>query len=393
MIFFSLAFFLFCESKVFLNEDFSGDWESRWVQSEVKEDSFYGVFQRTAGKWYGDIELDAGIMTSEPYKHYVISRSMDNDEEFDSKDQVLVIQYALKNTQEEFGCGGAYLKFGGFDSLEGDFQYFDSSTEYSIMFGVDICHHYGSLKDKIQFILNYNGENLEWRHDKVQPPKDRLTHIYTAIIYPKNTYEVLVDGVVVARGKLDEDWDFLEDELIYDPTSRIPDDWEEPEFIPDRKAKRPADWNEEENGVWEAPLARNPEFDNKRFEQHRREMEEERRRMMREFEEEEMRRRRREEEDEKADIHRFMKRYRGSWRPRMFPNPNYRYDPEMHRRKIQWVGIEIMQENPGSIFNHIFVGNDLSEAKIVRDEIMKRFDKEKEMYEAFLEDKRIGEDL
>jgi calreticulin len=46
---------------VYLKEDFSGDWEKRWVVSDWKKDEgTAGTWSVTAGEFYGDAEADKG---------------------------------------------------------------------------------------------------------------------------------------------------------------------------------------------------------------------------------------------------------------------------------------------------------------------------------------------
>lgn len=93
---------------------------------------------------------------------------------------------------------------------------------------------------------------------------DELTHSYTLILNPDNTYEVQIDGEKVESGDLESDWDLLppkkikdpdakkpedwdDKEYIEDPEDTKPEDWEKPEHIPDPEAKKQADWDDEVN--------------------------------------------------------------------------------------------------------------------------------------------------
>lgn len=73
-------------------------------------------------------------------------------------------------------CSGSQMKdFGG-------------DTPYSIMFGPDICG-YGTRR--VHVIFTWDGTNYLIK--KTIPCKtDRLSHIYTLIVRPNNTYEVRV---------------------------------------------------------------------------------------------------------------------------------------------------------------------------------------------------------
>lgn len=53
------------------------------------------------------------------------------------------------------------------------------------MFGPDVC---GSTK-RVHFILNYKGENHLIKRE-VRPETDIYTHLYTAVLFPNQTYEV-----------------------------------------------------------------------------------------------------------------------------------------------------------------------------------------------------------
>ena len=62
---------------------------------------------------------------------------------------------------------------------------------------------------------------------------DELTHLYTLILNPDNTYEVQIDGEKVESGELEADWDFLPPKKIKDPDAKKPEDWDEREYIDD----------------------------------------------------------------------------------------------------------------------------------------------------------------
>jgi hypothetical protein len=53
------------------------------------------------------------------------------------------------------------------------------------MFGPDVC---GSTK-RVHFIVNYKGQNHLIKRE-VRPETDIYTHLYTAVIFPNQTYEV-----------------------------------------------------------------------------------------------------------------------------------------------------------------------------------------------------------
>ncbi|NP_001316609.1 calmegin isoform X4 [Mus musculus] len=127
---------------------------------------------------------------------------------------------------------------------------------------------------------------------------DRKTHLYTLVMNPDDTFEVLIDQKVVNQGTLlddvvppinppreiddpsdkkpeewddrakipdptavrPEDWDENEPAQIEDSSAVKPDGWldDEPKFIPNPKAEKPEDWSDDMDGEWEAPHIPNP---------------------------------------------------------------------------------------------------------------------------------------
>merc|ERR1719421_1474916 len=226
----AIAAFALASAEVYFEEDFSGDWESRWVQSKAKEG--LGAMKVSAGKFYGDEEAGKGLQTSQDAKFYAISTKM---KEFTNKGKTLVVQFSVKHEQD-IDCGGAYLKLGSFDQAK-----FEGSSEYNIMFGPDIC---GSATKKTHVIFNYKGKNLD-KKKEVRAESDTLSHLYTLIVKPDNTYEVQIDMNKVDSGSLDEGWDFLEPKQIRDPEEKKPADWVDEAEIDDPEEKKPADWVDE----------------------------------------------------------------------------------------------------------------------------------------------------
>jgi len=69
---------------------------------------------------------------------------------------------------------------------------------------------------------------------------DELTHLYTLILNPDNTYEVRIDNEKVESGKLEEDWDFTVPKRIPDPEAKKPADWVDEAKIDDPSDSKPA---------------------------------------------------------------------------------------------------------------------------------------------------------
>jgi len=251
---------------VHFQEEFTDGWQSRWVESTNKG-SEAGKFKWSAGKFYSDPEQDKGIQTSEDARFYGLSAKFDKP--FSNEGKPLVIQFTVKHEQE-IDCGGGYVKVFGSDLDQKDMH---GDTPYKIMFGPDIC---GYSTKKVHVIFNYKGKNLLTKKE-IRCKDDTLSHLYTLIVRPDNTYEVKIDNKKEESGTLEEDWDFLapkkikdpeakkpedwdERENIDDPEDKKPEDWEKPEHIPDPEAKKPEDWDDEMDGEWEPPQIDNPEY-------------------------------------------------------------------------------------------------------------------------------------
>jgi calreticulin len=44
---------------------------------------------------------------------------------------------------------------------------------------------------------------------------DELSHLYTFILNPDNTYEIQIDGEKAESGSLETDWDLLPAKVVY----------------------------------------------------------------------------------------------------------------------------------------------------------------------------------
>ena len=91
---------------VYFQEEFlDGErWRNRWVQST--NDSQFGHFRVSSGKFYGHKEKDKGLQTTQNSRFYAISASF---KPFSNKGKTLVIQYTVKHEQK-MDCGGGYIK-------------------------------------------------------------------------------------------------------------------------------------------------------------------------------------------------------------------------------------------------------------------------------------------
>lgn len=320
-----------------------------------------GTWKHTAGEWYAD-EADKGIQTSEDARFYGISAKLDKT--FTSGDKPLVIQYSVKHEQQ-LDCGGAYIKLlpGGnkFDSAG-----FGGETDYAVMFGPDIC---GTSNKKTHVILHYDKkeDNLLINRE-VSTETDDLTHLYTLIINPDNTFQVLIDNKSVRKGSLDEEFDFLPEKEIKDPAESKPEDWVDeakivdpddkkpegwddiPAEIADPDATKPEDWDDEDDGEWEAPMIDNPDYKG-----------EWKPKMI-----------------DNPD-------YKGPWVHPIIPNPDYAFDENMYKvcsSGCTHVGFELWQVKTGTLFDDIIVTDSVEEAEAFAQEtFFKKKDDEKKMYD------------
>ncbi|KAG2496156.1 hypothetical protein HYH03_005758 [Edaphochlamys debaryana] len=346
-------------AEVYLKETFTDSWADRWHKSKWKQsDGQAGEFKLTAGKWYGDAEADKGIQTGPDSKFF--STYAELEKTFDNTGKDTVLQFSVKHEQD-IDCGGGYIKLVPASSAK-DMDNFGGDTPYSIMFGPDIC---GYATKKVHVILTYKGKNHLIKKD-LKAESDQLTHVYTLVIKPDNTYQVYIDLKEIASGSLFEDWDMLPPKQIKDPKAKKPEDWDEreeiadpaekkpdgwddiPATIPDKDAKKPEDWDDEEDGTWEAPMIPNPE-------------------------------------------------YKGEWKPKMIKNPaykgiwvapdidnpEYKHDDTLYNFKdLKYAGFELWQVKSGSIFDNIMVTDDFETAKAFAEETWGKFkDAEKAMME------------
>ncbi|XP_006144693.1 calmegin [Tupaia chinensis] len=291
--------------EVYFTETFDSGRLAGWVLSKAKKDDTDAAISIYDGRW--EIEKlkenrvpgDRGLVLKSRAKHHAISAVLAKP--FVFADKPLVVQYEV-NFQDGIDCGGAYIKLLA-DTDDLTLENFYDKTSYTIMFGPDKCGE----DYKLHFIFRHKHPKtgvFEEKHAK--PPDvdlkkfftDRKTHLYTLVMNPDDTFEVLIDQIVVNKGSLledvvppinppkeiedpndskpeewderpkipdpsavkPEDWDENEPAQIEDLSATKPDGWldDEPRFIPNPKAEKPDDWNEDMDGEWEAPHIPNP---------------------------------------------------------------------------------------------------------------------------------------
>lgn len=356
-------------AEVLYSEDFSDGWETRFTQSEFKHDYATGSWKHSAGKYHGDAK-NKGIQTAgDDHRFYAIAAPIGKN--INNKGKTFVLQYSLKHEQI-VDCGGGYIKV--LPSHNFDIKQFGGKTDYSIMFGPDIC---GSSTRRVHVIFTYKGVNHLIKRE-IRPETDQLTHVYTLILRPDNTYSVKIDDKEVQKGTLHDDWDMLKPKTIKDPSAKKPDDWDEnekiddpsdvkpegwddiPKEISDPKATKPEDWNTEDDGEWSAPMISNPEYKG----------------------------------EWKA------KRipnpaYKGIWVAPDIPNPDFVDDPELYNvvQDGAYVGIEIQQGKSGSVFDNIMIADSEEDASAEFAKIKPLMDAEKKAKdEADAEERKKAEE-
>jgi len=189
-------------------------------------------------------------------------------------------------------------------------------------------------------IFNYKGENHLIKQE-IPCKSDEFSHLYTLIVKPDQTYQVLIDNQEVKKGTF-SDWDFLPPKEINDPSVSKPKDWVEqkeiddpsavkpegwdgiPKQVSDPNAVKPEDWDAELDGDWEAPLIDNPEYKG---------------------------------EWKAPKIPN--PEYKGEWVHPKIPNPEYVDDTEIYAYESnKYVGIEVWQVKSGTIFDNILITDD-----------------------------------
>jgi len=338
-------------AKIYLHENFDSD--SAWVASEHKSD--YGKLKLSSGDFFGDKQINQGYKTSEDAHFYASSRPVPA---VSNEGKDFVVSLSVKHEQG-LDCGGGYIKL----FADTDAKKFHGDTPYHLMFGPDQCGH----TKKVHIIFGYKGENLLWKKEP-RYPDDKLTHVYTVVVHPDNTYEFYLDQEKKESGKLEEDWTFLKPKLINDPNDKKPSDWvddaqmddptdkkpedwdKEPKEVADPNAQKPDDWDNEEDGEWEAPMIPNPKY-----------------------------------KGEWSPKRIPNPAYKGVWTPKQIPNPEYQPDDKLYliQKPITHVGIDVWQVKSGSIFDDIIIGDDLAEVNAIIDKTWKATkDAEKAAFDA-----------
>uniref|UniRef100_A0A1D1YEX8 Calnexin n=1 Tax=Anthurium amnicola TaxID=1678845 RepID=A0A1D1YEX8_9ARAE len=380
-------------------EQFTSEWTKRWSPSEAtKETKDGGETFSYVGKWkveeptvYPAILGDMGLIVDSRAAHHAISAPLDNS--LDNTNKTLVVQYEVK-LQNGLECGGAYMKLLTESDKGIHAEEFSDKTPYTIMFGPDKC----GGTNKVHFIFRHKNpitDKYEEKHMNSAPSAkiSKLSSLYTLIVRPDNSFEILINNESTKTGNLLKDFapavnplkeiddpkdkkpdNWVDNPKIPDPSAKKPNDWDEdapfeipdddakkpedwlddePATIPDPEAKKPEDWDDEEDGDWIAPsipnpkcetasgcgewkrpMKNNPNYKGKWYPP---------------------------EIDNPA--------YKGPWAPRKIPNPDYFEDLHPSNfEKIAAVGFELWTMQNDILFDNIYIGHSEEDAKKLAEE-------------------------
>merc|ERR1711992_311889 len=187
--------------------------------------------------------------------------------------------------------------------------------------------------------FNYKEKNHLVKKE-IRCKDDVYTHLYTLIVKPDNTYEVLIDNEKAESGSLEEDWDMLPAKKIKDPEAKKPEDWvdnakmddpedskpedwDKPEHIADPDATKPDDWDDEMDGEWKPKQIDNPD-------------------------------------------------YKGAWVHPEIDNPDYEEDKSLYSfDTFCGIGFDLWQVKSGTIFDNVLITDDIEAAKAQGEELWK----------------------
>ncbi|KAJ5638005.1 Calnexin [Penicillium lividum] len=379
-------------------EQFTDDWEARWKPSSAKKDdpkseedwAYVGEWAVEEPTVFKGIEGDKGLVVKNPAAHHAISAKF--PKKIDNKGNTLVVQYEVK-PQNSLVCGGAYLKLLQ-ENKKLHQEEFSNGTPYVIMFGPDKC----GATNKVHFIFRHKNPKTgeyEEKHLKTPPVArtSKVTSLYTLIVKPDQTFEILVNGESVKEGSLLEDFapavnpekeiddpkdkkptDWVDEVQIADPEASKPADWDEeapfeildeeaekpedwledePTSIGDPEAEKPEDWDDEEDGDWVPPTVPNPKCaDVSGCGEWTRPM-------------------------KKNPEYKGMwsaplidnPKYKGPWAPRKIANPAYFEDKTpSNLEPMGAIGFEIWTMQNDILFDNIYIGHSVEDAEKLRQE-------------------------
>jgi calnexin len=188
-------------------EIFDESWNVRWSpstatkKSEAADDT--PEYLRYTGSWAAEKvsllqEQDWALKLVDNAKHSAISAVFTP---YDPKEGI-VVQYEV-NPVDGLECGGSYLKLftenGQFDQAE-----MTDKTPYTIMFGPDVC----GGNNKVHFIFRHMNpiskvwEEKHMKNNVASGLTAGVWTLYTLIVKPDQTFEILINNKSEAKGSL-----------------------------------------------------------------------------------------------------------------------------------------------------------------------------------------------
>ena len=163
--------------------------------------------------------------------------------------ETLVIQFEAR-AQFLFTCTSMYM----FLFTDPDFEplEFSNSTHHIIEFGPERC--LSTNMTKLSFFTDSEEGSLKQVEHKLKTPQwipvDEISHLYTLVIRPNNTFEYMIDNRSMRNGTFTDDFtpslvDDSNSPMIDDPNDVKPDDWDDRALIRDPNEKKPKDWDDD----------------------------------------------------------------------------------------------------------------------------------------------------
>ncbi|KAK2949596.1 putative Calnexin like protein [Blattamonas nauphoetae] len=361
---------------VYFTEEFNKGWRENWVESQTHQrDKTNGRVVSSPGQWYGDWVVQSGLKTTDDKKFYLYTR--DIGQTISNRGKPLIISYTIKH-EDSKEAAGAYIKLLPETINQEEYK---SEDPFELMFGLDITSRLSAL---LKLTMTYMGEQYELRKF-VTVPLDRYTHMYTLIIRPNNTMEVLLDGKRLIYGLIRDLFEILGPRMIADETVKKPADWIDDPEIPDPNGpQKPADWDDRPFIV--DPDAKKPDNWDEIAEDMRLKDEQEKHMSKKEksiWEQlyEAYDYRLGFTEKDRLDPYAWVPPeipnpafkgkwtqrmipnpdYKGPWSPPLIPNPKWRQANYLYLHNIRYVAIDVYQEKAGTIYDNIFIGDDMKE--------------------------------
>jgi calnexin len=214
------------------------EFPKNWVRSkDPKYDGQYKVRKMAPPRSLHNEQMLTFITKK---KFYVLSSKIDSFPKMEGKE--FVFQFESRHP-EYIDCTGGFMKlFGDIEPIV-----ITEKTPALLTFGPEMC---GDVSHVIFKFRHLNKKTRIWSEiSLIDPPPfepDGLNQLFTLVIRPNNTYEILINGETVKKGSLYEDFDppingYIE---VPDPDDFKPDDWDEREYIIDEAAVKPDDWDE-----------------------------------------------------------------------------------------------------------------------------------------------------